>query len=225
MARVGYENETNGLSRSFFQIDTDTIKGVQVKSSTFRIKNVWSWSCQARPVELWETTPISKKTTWADQPSKVGGVPLRTVTDSKGWSKDCAAGNLEFDVTAKASQAAAGKWSSITLGLYASDEGDTYGWKKFDAKTAILETTYNSPPKTPYRLETNPRTSCSAGGLIGNTRVSLHATVDDPEAGNLEAQFQVFPKGSTTPVVSQSLSALKGTRRHPPRHRCQASDG
>ncbi|GGX82131.1 FG-GAP-like repeat-containing protein [Streptomyces microflavus] len=210
VARVGYENETNGLSRSFFQIDTDTIKGVQVKSSTFRIKNVWSWSCQARPVELWETTPISKKTTWADQPSKVGGVPLRTVTDSKGWSKDCAAGNLEFDVTAKASQAAAGKWSSITLGLYASDEGDTYGWKKFDAKTAILETTYNSPPKTPYRLGTNPRTSCSAGGLIGNTRVSLHATVDDPEAGNLEAQFQVFPKGSTTPVVSQSLSALKG---------------
>ncbi|WP_406152381.1 FG-GAP-like repeat-containing protein [Streptomyces anulatus] len=209
VARVGYENETNGLSRSFFQLDTDDIKGAQVKSSTFRIKNVWSWSCQARPVELWQTTSISKKTTWEKQPSKVGGSPLKTVTDSKGWSKDCGAGNLEFDVTAKAREAATKKWSSVTLGLYAGNESDTFGWKKFDAKTAVLETKYNNPPKTPYGLGTNPRTSCAAGGLIGNTRVSLHATVDDPDAGNLEAQFQVFPKGSTTPVVDQALSALK----------------
>ncbi|WP_228181683.1 FG-GAP-like repeat-containing protein [Streptomyces anulatus] len=209
VARVGYENETNGLSRSFFQLDTDSIKGAQVKSSTFRIKNVWSWSCQARPVELWQTTSISKKTTWEKQPSKVGSSPLKTVNDAKGWSKDCGAGNLEFDVTAKAREAATKKWSSVTLGLYAGNESDTFGWKKFDAKTAVLETKYNNPPKTPYGLGTNPRTSCGAGGLVGNTRVSLHATVDDPDAGNLEAQFQVFPKGSTTPVVDQALYALK----------------
>ncbi|MFJ2129688.1 FG-GAP-like repeat-containing protein [Streptomyces sp. NPDC087845] len=209
VARVGYENETLGLSRSFFQVDTDNLKGVQVKSSTFRIKNVWSWSCQARPVEIWQTKTISKKTTWNNQPAKVGSTPLKTVNDSKGWSKDCAAGNLEFDVTSKVRDAAAGNWSSLTLGLYASNEQDTYGWKKFDAKTAVLETTYNNPPKTPYDLGTNPKSSCSAGGLIGNTRVSVHATVDDPDAGNLTAQFQIFKSGSTTPVVDQSLSALK----------------
>ncbi|MFI9496187.1 DNRLRE domain-containing protein [Streptomyces halstedii] len=122
VARVGYESETGGLdriSRSFFQVDTDNIKGALVKSSTFRIKNVWSWSCQARPVELWQTSSISKKTTWSKQPKKVGTAPLKTVNESKGWSKDCGAGNLEFDVTSKVREAASGKWSSLTLGLYA----------------------------------------------------------------------------------------------------------
>lgn len=212
VARVGYESETGGLdrvSRSFFQVDTANIKGAQVKSSTFRIKNVWSWSCQSRPVELWQTKPISKKTTWSNQPAKMGSV-LRTVNDSKGWSKDCAAGNLEFDVTSKVREAAADKLSSLTLGLYAKDERDTFGWKKFDPKSAVLETKYNNPPKTPTQLGTHPKTSCSAGGLIGNTRVSLYAKFDDKDAGNLTAEFQLFKSGSTTASATQSLPANKG---------------
>ncbi len=208
VVRVGYEAETNGLSRSFFQMDTSNIKGAQVKSSTFRVKNTWSWSCQARPVELWSVGAISSKTTWNNQPAR--GTRLNTVNESKGWSKDCAAGNLEFDATAKVREAASKSWSSLNLGLYAGDEGDTFGWKKFDAKTATLETVYNNPPKTPSALGTNPKTSCSAGGLIGNTRISLYATIDDPDAGNLTAQFQVFKAGATTPTITQSIPAAKG---------------
>ncbi|MFI7368038.1 FG-GAP-like repeat-containing protein [Streptomyces sp. NPDC050149] len=209
VARVGYENETLGLSRSFFQFDIGEIKGAQVKSSTFRIKNTWSWSCQDRPVELWHTSKISKATTWNNQPAKYS--KLATVDDAKGWrgSDDCPAGNLEFDVTPKLKYAAGKSWDAITLGMYASDESDTYGWKKFDPKTMALETTYNTPPKPPYALGTNPKSSCTSGGLIGNTTVSLHATLDDPEAGNLTAEFQVFKSGTATPVISQSLSTLK----------------
>ncbi|MEV6329992.1 hypothetical protein [Streptomyces sp. NPDC051909] len=36
VARVGYERETNGLSRSFFEMDTSNVRGAQVTSSTFR---------------------------------------------------------------------------------------------------------------------------------------------------------------------------------------------
>ncbi|MER6777912.1 MULTISPECIES: FG-GAP-like repeat-containing protein [unclassified Streptomyces] len=208
VARVGYENETVGLSRSFFQLDTGNIKGAGVISSTFRIFNKWSWSCQSRPVELWQTGAISKKTTWNKQPGKI--TKLATVNESKGWSSGCPGGNLEFDTTAKVKEAAAKNWSSITLGLYASDETDTYGWKKFDPKTAVLETKYNHPPKTPYGLGTNPKSDCATGGLIGNTSISLHATIDDPDAGNLTAQFQLFPAGSSTAAVDQSIPALKG---------------
>ncbi|MFI6861538.1 FG-GAP-like repeat-containing protein [Streptomyces sp. NPDC050421] len=209
VARVGYENETDGLSRSFFQIDTDDIRKVQVKSSTFRIKNVWSWSCQARPVELFQTKSISKKTTWKNQPSKLDTSPLDTVNDAKGWSKDCGAGSLEFDVTTRIRDAAEKGWSNITLGMYAGDESDTFGWKKFDAKTAVLETVYNNYPYPPQSLGTNPKTSCTSGGIIGNTKVSLHATVDDKDGGNLTAEFKLFKTGSTTPVVSTKLAALK----------------
>ncbi|MFE9094978.1 FG-GAP-like repeat-containing protein [Streptomyces sp. NPDC007264] len=211
VVRVGYEAETGGsdrVSRSFFQLDTSNLKGAIVKSSTFRIRNTWSWSCQDRPVELWSVGAISKKTTWNRQPAKY--TRLDTVDDSKGWSKDCAAGNLEFDATPKVSEAASEGWSSVTLGLYASDETDTYGWKKFDAKTATLETVYNFPPKAPGKLGTNPRTSCTSGGLIGNTKVSLYATIKDKDAGNLTARFRVFRSGSTTAVVDQSIPAANG---------------
>ncbi|MFD5426737.1 FG-GAP-like repeat-containing protein [Streptomyces sp. NPDC127084] len=209
--RVGYEAETGGsnrVSRSFVQLDTSDSRYVQVKKSVFRIRNLWSWSCQNRPVELWHTTGISKQTTWNRQPSKKS--KLDTVNDAKGWSKDCAAGNLEFDTTAKMQEAARKGWANITLGLYASDETDTFGWKKFDAKTAILETIYNTPPKRPTGLGTNPRTDCAAGGLIGNARVSLYATFDDKDAGNLTAVFQLFKSGATQPSATQTLPANKG---------------
>ncbi|GJF31539.1 hypothetical protein KNE206_42390 [Kitasatospora sp. NE20-6] len=207
VARVGYENETNGLSRSFFQLDTANIAGANVISSTFRINNVWSWSCQDRPVQLWHTKAISDRTTWNNQPDKVDW--LGTVNDAKGWSSSsCPGGNLEFDVTWKVQRIAAAHEPSMTVGLYAENESDTFGWKKFDPKSAVLETVYNDPPQTPSGLGTNPRTDCSTGGLIGNTTVSLYATVDDPNAGNLSAQFQVFRGG--TLVVDRWIPALKG---------------
>lgn len=208
VARVGYENETNGLSRSFFQWDTSGIKNAGVISSTFRIKNTWSWSCQSRPVQLWQTGPISKKTTWNKQPAKIGGSPLATVNDAKGWGSSCPAGNLEFDLTSKIRDAAAHANSSITLGLYAADEGDTFGWKKFDPKSAVLETKFNNAPSAPSGLGTNPKSDCANGGLIGNTAVTLHATVNDKDAGNLTTRFQVFRSGSTTAVVDKTVPGL-----------------
>ncbi|TBO60955.1 DNRLRE domain-containing protein [Streptomyces kasugaensis] len=215
VARVGYENETNGLSRSFFQMDTSDVRGADVRQATFRIRNVWSWSCRAQPVEIWHTGQISRQTTWNNQPGRIGAQPLSTVNDAKGWqgSNDCPAGNLEFDTTSKVREAATKKWSSITFGMSATagdeDRRNEFSWKKFDPKTATLEIRYNHPPKVPYALGTNPKTSCDGGGLIGNTRVSLFATVDDQDAGNLTAQFQVFKSDSTTPVLDQSLSAMK----------------
>ncbi|WP_405487327.1 FG-GAP-like repeat-containing protein [Streptomyces sp. NBC_00096] len=206
--RVGYENETNGLSRSFFQFDTSNIKGTQVSKSTLRVRNTWSWSCQARPVELWHVGAISSDTTWNNQPGKIS--KLATVNDSKGWSStDCAAGNLEFDTTGLARQAAAGNWSTATVGLYAGNESDTFGWKRFDPKTLTIETEYNNPPKTPSSMGTSPRTACS-GGAIGNTGISLYATIEDPDAGNLTAEFQLFKAGQSTPTATQSIPALQG---------------
>ncbi|MER5733352.1 FG-GAP-like repeat-containing protein [Streptomyces sp. NPDC002138] len=208
--RVGYENETDGLSRSFFQIDTSNIKGAQVNKSTLRIRNTWSWSCQARPVELWTLNGgISSKTSWNNQPSR--NTKLATVNDAKGWSgSDCAAGNLEFDATSLARQSAAGNWGSVTVGLYAGNESDTFGWKRFDPKTLTLETEYNHPPSTPSNPGTDPYTSCTDGGLIGNAAIGVYATIDDPDGGNLAAEFQIFKAGQSTPAATQSIPAGRG---------------
>ncbi|MFI8260066.1 ricin-type beta-trefoil lectin domain protein [Streptomyces sp. NRRL F-2747] len=205
--RVGYESDTNGLSRSFFQLDTSNLKGTQVTKSTFRVKETWSWSCTATPVELWSTGAISPKTTWNNQPGK--GRKLDTVTAAKGRA-ECGAGNLEFKADDLVKEAATKGWSSITLGLYAPNEGDQYQWKRFDPKTITLETEYNNLPDTPSALGTSPSTSCTNGGAIGNTRVGLYATFSDRDAGNLNAEYQVFKTGQSNPVATQTLPANNG---------------
>ena len=185
MVRVGYEAETGGLnriSRSFFELDTSAARGAQVKSATFRIRNTWSWSCQARGVQLFEVGDISDKTTWKNQPDPIGSV-LDTVNDAKGWSDDCPAGNLEFNATNVVRKAAANDDVSVNLGMYASSETDTFGWKEVRPQDRRPGDRLQQPAQGPYDLGTYPSTSCTAGGTIGNTSVSLYAKVDDPDAG------------------------------------------
>ncbi|WP_407838743.1 FG-GAP-like repeat-containing protein [Streptomyces sp. DSM 116496] len=205
--RVGFETKTNGLSRSYFQLDTANIKGARVSKSTFRVRETWAWSCTKTPVELWSTGPISPQTTWEKRPSQ--GRWLDTVTDAKG-RPECAAGNLEFNATEATKEAASKGWSSVTLGLKASNEADEYQWKRFDPKTITLETEYNNPPDTPSRLGTSPSVPCVQGGVVGNTTVSVYSMISDRDGGNLSAEYELFKAGQSAPLLTQSLPANNG---------------
>ncbi|MGE6736461.1 FG-GAP repeat domain-containing protein, partial [Streptomyces sp. NPDC059900] len=221
-ARVGYENETNGLGRSYFRMNTKNLWSTkkQVIKSTFRIKNTWSWSCTSKPVNLYRTATIGSSTTWNNQPDK--REKLDTVNDSKGWGSNCPAGNLAFDTTAAAKDAAAGKWNTISLLLQADNESDVFGWKKFSAKSAVLSTEYNTIPNAPSGLDTIPSTKNSKGcgdvaphGTIGNTDVYLTAKVGDKDGGTVKAQFHLWATGhhDDGPKVffDKTVSATSGT--------------
>lgn len=224
-ARVGYENETDGLARSYFRMNTKNLWSTnkQVLKSTFRIKNTWSWSCTAKPVELWRTNAISSSTTWNNRPAR--HEQIDTVTDAKGWSSDCPAGNLAFDTTAGAKDAVASHWITIIFELAASNESDVYGWKKFDAKSAVLSTEYNTVPNAPTSLDTVPSTKNSAGcgdtaphGLIGNTDVYLTAKGSDPDGGTVQVKFNLWATGhhpnddpNGVIIVNKTVSITSGT--------------
>ncbi|MFE6975591.1 FG-GAP-like repeat-containing protein [Streptomyces sp. NPDC057682] len=218
--RVGYEAETGGsdrVSRSFFQIDVSHLKNTEVKAATFRVKNTWSWSCQDRNVYLYPTGGITSKTSWNNQPGKKTSLPLDTVNESKGWvppngsSSTCPAGSLEFDATSWVKDQASAGADTVTFGLYA-DENDTFGWKKFDPKTVVLETVYNTPPELPSKLGTSPVTPCASGGTVGNVAVSLYATIKDADKGNLSAEFELYEDkaGVSKRVISKTVPALNG---------------
>ncbi|MDW8805671.1 FG-GAP-like repeat-containing protein [Streptomyces scabiei] len=202
-ARAGYENETNGLARSYFRMNTKNLWSTnkQVLKSTFRIKNTWSWSCTAKPVQLWRTAAIGSSTTWNNRPDR--REQMDSVNDAKGWSSSCPAGNLAFDITRGAKDAAAGKWNTITLELAASNESDVYGWKKFAAKSAVMSTEYNTVPNAPTALDTSPVSTRNAKGcgdvapygLIGNTDFYLTAKVSDRDGGTVKAQFHLWATG------------------------------
>ncbi|WP_437032902.1 VCBS repeat-containing protein [Streptomyces sp. enrichment culture] len=224
-ARVGYENETTGLARSYFRMNTKNLWSTEKKviKSTFRIKNTWSWSCKAKPVELWRTAAITSSTTWNNRPTR--REKMATVTDAKGWGSSCPAGNLAFNVTPGAQDAAASKWNTITFELAASNESDVYGWKRFAAKSAVLVTEYNTYPKAPTSLDTIPSTKNSAGcgntapyGLIGNTDVSLTAKGSDPDGGTVKVKFHLWATGhhpnddpNGVMIVNKTVSVTSGT--------------
>ncbi|MFF2852018.1 VCBS repeat-containing protein [Streptomyces sp. NPDC058001] len=221
-ARVGYEDETNGLARSYFRMNTKNLWSTdkQVLKSTFRIKNTWSWSCTAKPVELWRTATIGSSTTWNNRPDR--REQMDTVNDAKGWGSNCPAGNLAFDVTRGAKDAAASKWNTISLELAATNESDVFGWKKFDAKSAVMSTEYNTVPNAPTALDTIPSTKNSKGcgdvspyGLIGNTDVYLTAKVSDKDGGTVKTKFHLWATGhhDDGPGVffNQTVSATSGT--------------
>ncbi|MGW4238061.1 VCBS repeat-containing protein [Streptomyces sp. NPDC004749] len=221
IARVGHESDTGGTWFSYFTMDTRNLSGKTVVNSTFRIKNTHSWSCTKKPVYLYASNPISSSTTWNKQPT-LGGL-LATVTDAKGWGSGCPAGNLEFGVKGNAAKAAAANWPTMTLSLRAS-ETDTYGWKKFDASTAVLSTEYNTPPKVPSDLDTVPSTKNGAGcgdtapyGFIGDTDVQLTARAQDPDGGTVKVTFHLWATGhhpGADPggvlIVNQTVSVTSG---------------
>ncbi|WP_424210776.1 FG-GAP-like repeat-containing protein [Streptomyces sp. BI20] len=210
VARSGHETDTGGTWRSLFTMDTKPLHGKKIVKSTFRIKNTHSWSCTARPVELWRTNTINSGTTWNKQPTwaaKVG-----TVNAAKGWGANCPAGNLEFDTRSVAELASANKWPTSTLGLRASSESDALGWKKFDAKTAVLSTEYNSTPNPPAGQRTNPATQCTAepSTTVGNTDVELFSTISDPDGGTVKGRFKMWRTGTGTVLFEKVVSVTSG---------------
>ncbi|MDX5573543.1 VCBS repeat-containing protein [Streptomyces sp. ID01-9D] len=225
MARVG--NPGDGTSRSFFRMDTNNLWNTNkvISSSQFTIKNSYSYSCTKREVKLWRTGSISSATTWDKQPSWV--TELDAVTDAKGYpaSSSCPAGNLAFNATAGAKQAASSKWNNITLGLRATAEGDKLAYKRFDAKSAKLSTTYNTVPDAPSALDTIPSTKNSAGcgntapyGLIGNTDIYLTAKAKDKDGGTVKVKFHLWPTGhhpNDDPkgviIIDKTVSVASGT--------------
>ncbi|MFE5911447.1 FG-GAP repeat domain-containing protein [Streptomyces wedmorensis] len=222
LARAGYEDYTNGLGRSFFRMDSNNLWNTRkkIKSSTFRIKNVWSYSCQDRRTELWLTAQISSSTTWTSQDNTSMWIRKLSHNDqSLGWGSACPGGNLAFDVTSAANDAAAMKLNNMTLGLRATNEADPYAWKKFDAGTASLSTEYNTYPHSPTGLDSTPDTNtenCLSGPYIartiGNTDLTLSGTFSDPDGGTVKARFVLWPMGYGGPTneVNQVVDVPSG---------------
>ncbi|MFJ6695462.1 FG-GAP repeat domain-containing protein [Streptomyces sp. NPDC091272] len=204
-ARVGYESSSGGTARSFFRVDSKFLARVKVVDAQFQITETHSWSCTAKPVELYLTGGISSATTWNKQPS------WSTRQDSRNYahgneSYGCPDKAVDFTAKDAAVKAAAAAWTNITFGLRApqsaEDNKDAYSWKKFkpDAKL-IVE--FNRLPKNPWALDTIPSTKvnsteCGNGSsyvTVGNTDVTLNAQVWDQDGGDVNVQFHLWATG------------------------------
>ncbi|MGW8356270.1 DNRLRE domain-containing protein [Streptomyces wedmorensis] len=190
-ARVGYESDTWGTSRSFFTIDWDPdLKGAKVEKAILRTLNTYSWSCNKRSMSVHQTGAISSKTNWKNAPSMNDGNQIGRDSFAHGYKTGCRDDYVAFDVKSTAQKAMDYGWPTLTLGFKATNEHDQFAWKKFRANGGhdpYIDLHYNRPPDAPTGLDLDPDLSCDTTApyiSLGASQLTLWASAKDKD-GNL----------------------------------------
>ncbi len=142
-------NGSGQVARSFLAFPMSKITGKQILGAKLNLWNFHSWSCNARSWEVWDTGTASTSTRWTAQPSWNRKWAMSTAT--KGYSSSCADGWVSQDITSLAAAWASNGNATNTLGIRATDETDSYGWKRFNSgnaasNTPYMSVTYNTKP-------------------------------------------------------------------------------
>ncbi|MFE5796649.1 DNRLRE domain-containing protein [Streptomyces sp. NPDC056503] len=202
-ARVGFESDTWGTSRSFFNIAFDKkIKGAKIEKATLRLLETYSWSCSARSMSVHLTSAVNSRTNWKNAPRlHDGNLASRPRSFAHGYKTGCRDAYETFDVTAAAQTTANKGKDTITFGLRARNENSQYAWKKFQAdgdNAPVLEVTYNRPPRIPYELDLGPDFKCTSTApyvRVGSTEISFTARSGDWDDNLDYLDFNLWPSG------------------------------
>lgn len=170
----GYYCGPGYTERLYFQFSPSSLAGKKVLSATFRATESWSFTCDARWVDLERTSNISSSTTWSTRPSYLGVMASRDVSAGRGSLCDPSQppAPIEFSgssLTSTVGDFAAGKFSRLTLLLKARDESDTSAWKRF-RNDAVLSVTYVGLPAAPTKA-----------GIVEGSGISCETDSTDPD--------------------------------------------
>ncbi|MFI1443220.1 DNRLRE domain-containing protein [Streptomyces fructofermentans] len=201
-ARVGFESDTWGTSRSFFNMDFDkNLKGAKISSAKLRLLETYAWSCSSRSMSVHVTGAIGKKTNWKNAPKLTDGNKLQTRSFAHGYKSGCRDAYETFDVKKAAQNYADLGRSKITFGMRARDEKSQHSWKKFQANGEngpALELVYNRRPSAPTNLDLAPDAKCTTTEpyvRMGAGSVTFTARGKDKD-GNLDyLDFDLWPTG------------------------------
>jgi hypothetical protein len=226
VARAGRNPEGGALYRSFFRFPTTAIHGTTIVDARFHARLVHSWACASSPVSLWSVVELpgpnaQRRVAWSpvlfERLSERWGNAHKG-SDACGFQPDMPMefGGLPGETLINHVQMAANAgWSTIIFGLTprrpdGSGESVTEWWKKFDPASVFLTATFNRTPGTPTAQPVSDcYKNCSSPAATRSLTPELSATVSDPDAGTLRAEFEVWNAGSTTSVQS-SGSAVTG---------------
>ncbi|MFE0704952.1 LamG domain-containing protein [Streptomyces sp. NPDC058872] len=181
----GYYCGPGYVQKLYFEFSPASLKGKQVLDATFRATETWSFTCDARWVDLVRTNNISSSTTWSSRPAELDWMVDRYVSAGRGTacSPSQPAAPIEFrdnpeetneNLTPTVKDFAAGKFSRLTLELRAHDESDTSAWKRFK-NDAVLAVKYVALPDLPTNIGL-----IAGSGQVCSTQESAPSTISSP---------------------------------------------
>nr|MDT0661637.1 carboxypeptidase regulatory-like domain-containing protein [Micromonospora sp. DSM 115978] len=202
------------IIRSFFRMNTSKVAGKHIVRAEFRIEQRHAWTCSPKSnAKVWLTGAISSGTTWNNQPAWNSSYTAQTAGNRKyGAAHGClGTGTIEFNVTSMVARAASSKWSNMTVGLRAVNEGTKNQWKRFNHSSPKLAITYNTSPNALSDRKSDGKT-CATGTsrpyvLTTTPILSAKHSDADTDQQSLTTDFYWWPVGGTrneSDKVSQS---------------------
>ncbi|WP_157250045.1 DNRLRE domain-containing protein [Nonomuraea typhae] len=191
-------NGSGQIARSFITWKTPGIAGKKILGATLNLWNFHSWSCSARNWEVWTANQATTASRW---PGPALAAKYATSGQTKGFGTGCADGWVSANVTGLLQHWADKGWSESGMGLRATDEGDSYGWKRFNSGNATshvpyISVTYNSYPTAPQSTWPSPLSEHGSAVWSNSATPQLRAHVGDADGGNVRGLFDVYD-GST----------------------------
>ncbi|MER5539552.1 DNRLRE domain-containing protein [Streptomyces mirabilis] len=202
-ARVGFESDTWGTSRSYFNIAFDKdLKGTKITSAKLRMLETYSWSCSARSMSVHLTGAVDGHTNWKNAPKLHDGNKFASKSFAHGYKSGCRDAYETFDVRKAAQKRADEGKDSITFGLRATDESSQYSWKKFQANgdnAPVLELVYNRKPTIDSKsLDLGPDAKCTTVEpyvRMGSGNLTFTARGSDKDKNLDHLDFDLWPHG------------------------------
>ncbi|MFD3542191.1 DNRLRE domain-containing protein [Streptomyces sp. NPDC058662] len=210
-ARVGYESDSGGTSRSVFNFEFGSqLHGAGIVSAKLRALQTYSWSCGTKAMDIYSTPFVTSSSNW-NNTTGWWGKKITSESSGYGYNSTCPDNWIAPDIKGLVSEAANGRWGALSLGFRAPSESDSFYWKKFIANgesAPYIEVTYNTPPDIPVaaNMNTSPGGPCLTSGTgtsIGKTDVSFQSKGIDRDGNLKQVQIEVWDAVSGTPVLDE----------------------
>ncbi|MFJ8112627.1 DNRLRE domain-containing protein [Streptomyces sp. NPDC096132] len=191
-------------ARSYLKFDVSAFKGKHITDTNLALYSYYSSTCSTsgagtqvrRITSSWSSSDI----TWSDQPSTTSTGAI-TNTAAKGYSSDCPAGTMNFDIDAIV-QAWADGSSNYGIRIAGASETDSLTWRRFRSANYVsgdgstephLTVTYNSYPAVPSSTAISPSQVNAYNGkrYVTSLTPTLSSKVTDADGANAQAQYEI----------------------------------
>ncbi|MFF3551795.1 DNRLRE domain-containing protein [Streptomyces tsukubensis] len=219
----------NGLGQiartfMFFRLPAD-LWGKHIRNARVFMNNYHSATCVPQPWEMYVSGVPDRNSRWSNQPALYGLAAAGTTTRDKdtGDAHQCDADNawISADVTGTLQTVMDQRWTTLSLGMKAKNEGTVDGWKRFYSGNTNaypkMNIVWNSYPDI-SDLQVAPVGTVGTGHpssprYTSSLQPTASFTVNDADGGLVQSIVEV---GDDQGVVKRFVLGYvpAGSRRH-----------